>query len=301
MSNIIAVIWDCDKTLIDGYMQDPIFKDFGIDGSDFWNEMNAEKQKIKDSGVRVNDDIFAINYIIKCARSGRFKGLNNQRLSEYGKKQKFYPGIPEFLEITKKMVSENDDYASHGISLEHYVISTGFAQIIRGSSLVPSLSGIWGCEVLDEEISGDSVMSELVYTIDNTSKTRALYEINKGTDKIDGVEVNSAISSELRRVRFENMIYIADGPSDIPAFSLLKEKGGSTFAIYPKGDMEALKQVERLRYDGRVDMYAEADYTESSTANMWIKNKVNQIAEGILKAEKDKILSSVSEAPKHLT
>lgn len=26
MANIIAVIWDCDKTLIDGYMQDPIFK-----------------------------------------------------------------------------------------------------------------------------------------------------------------------------------------------------------------------------------------------------------------------------------
>lgn len=25
MANIIAVIWDCDKTLIDGYMQDPIF------------------------------------------------------------------------------------------------------------------------------------------------------------------------------------------------------------------------------------------------------------------------------------
>lgn len=26
MANVIAVIWDCDKTLIDGYMQDPIFK-----------------------------------------------------------------------------------------------------------------------------------------------------------------------------------------------------------------------------------------------------------------------------------
>ena len=25
MKNVIAVIWDCDKTLIDGYMQDPMF------------------------------------------------------------------------------------------------------------------------------------------------------------------------------------------------------------------------------------------------------------------------------------
>ena len=27
MANIIAVIWDCDKTLVDGYMQDPIFEE----------------------------------------------------------------------------------------------------------------------------------------------------------------------------------------------------------------------------------------------------------------------------------
>lgn len=26
MKNIIAIIWDFDKTLIDGYMQDPILK-----------------------------------------------------------------------------------------------------------------------------------------------------------------------------------------------------------------------------------------------------------------------------------
>ena len=28
MKNIIAVIWNFDKTLINGYMQDPIFKDY---------------------------------------------------------------------------------------------------------------------------------------------------------------------------------------------------------------------------------------------------------------------------------
>ena len=41
MANIIAVIWDCDKTLIDGYMQDPIFAEYQIDSSDFWKKVNA--------------------------------------------------------------------------------------------------------------------------------------------------------------------------------------------------------------------------------------------------------------------
>ena len=65
------------------------------------------------------------------------------------------------------------------------------------------------------------------------------------------------------------MIYIADGPSDIPAFSLVRQRGGSTFAVYPHGDMAAMRQVEHMRSVGRVEMFAEADYSEGTTANMW--------------------------------
>lgn len=40
MANIIAVVWDCDKTLIDGYMQDPIFKEYGMEAGVFWKTVN---------------------------------------------------------------------------------------------------------------------------------------------------------------------------------------------------------------------------------------------------------------------
>ena len=36
--NVIALIWDFDKTLIPGYMQDPIFAAYNVDGSAFWRE-----------------------------------------------------------------------------------------------------------------------------------------------------------------------------------------------------------------------------------------------------------------------
>ena len=39
--NIVACIWDFDKTLIPGYMQAPIFEAFGIDEEQFWKEVNA--------------------------------------------------------------------------------------------------------------------------------------------------------------------------------------------------------------------------------------------------------------------
>ena len=143
------------------------------------------------------------------------------------------------------------------------------------------------------------MLSEIGYTIDNTSKTRAIFEINKGIGGDIEVNVNSKMTIEQRRVDFRNMIYIADGPSDVPAFSVVKGKGGSTFAIYPKGDEKAFKQVEQLREDGRIDMFAEADYSEGTTASMWICNKIKEFAERIKKEEQAKrgLLNSV---PHHL-
>ena len=96
------------------------------------------------------------------------------------------------------------------------------------------------------------------------------------------------MTNEQRRVDFRNMIYIADGPSDVPAFSVVKGNGGATFAIYPKGNNKAFKQVEQLREDGRIDMFAEADYSDGTTASMWICNKIQEFAERIKKEEQAK-------------
>ena len=260
MANIIAVIWDCDKTLIDGYMQDPIFKEYGVNAGEFWKEVNAIPGQYAKQNIRVNKDTYYLNHFIRCAHNGTFPGLNNEKLREYGSKQRFYKGIPEIFEKTKDMFKNDKSYTEYGIQVEHYIVSTGFAEVIRGSALMPYVDGVWGCELLDApDKDGDMVISEVLYTIDNTTKTRAVFEINKGIGKIDAIEVNSKIPKELRRVQFDNMIYIADGPSDIPAFSVVKSNGGATFAIYPVGDQKAMQQVEQMREDGRVDMYAEAD------------------------------------------
>ena len=105
----------------------------------------------------------------------------------------------------------------------------------------------------------------------------------------------------MKRVHFENMIYIADGPSDIPAFSVVKQNKGSTFAIYPKGNYKAFSQVEQLRKDGRIDMYAEADYSRNTTAYMWIKTKILERAERIYENHKSALARSISPVPKHIT
>ena len=301
MANIIAVIWDCDKTLIDGYMQDPLFEEYGVNAGEFWKEVTKKLEEYENKGIRVNRDTYYLNHFIKCTHDGIFKGLNNAKLKEYGAKQKFYKGIPEIFEKTKDMFKKDKSYAEYGIQVEHYIVSTGFAETIRGMTLMPFVDGVWGCELLETgDSDGNMMISEILYTIDNTSKTRAIFEINKGIGKIEKIEVNSKIPQENRRVHFENMLYIADGPSDIPAFSVIKKNGGSTFAIYPKGDLRAMQQVEQMREDGRVDMYAEADYSEGTTAYMWITNRIQKMAERIRDTEKAKIMNSASDVPHHL-
>ncbi len=288
MANILAVIWDFDKTLVDGYMQDPIFEKYGEDPIAFWNEVNALPGYYKAQGVKVNQDTIYLNHFIHCIQEGRFQGLNNRMLFELGSQLKFFSGIPDIFQKTKQYIENNPKYQKYDIKVEHYIVSTGMKQMILGSSLMEYVEDVWGCELIENEDPanpGQMVLSEIGYTIDNTSKTRALFEINKG----NGIDVNAKVPHELRRVQFENMIYIADGPSDIPAFSLMNRNGGSTFAVYPAGEMVAFSQVEQMREDGRIDMFAEADYSEGKTAYMWIINKLREYADRIYETEKNKI------------
>ena len=301
MANIIACIWDCDKTLVDGYMEDPIFKKYNVEPSEFWKESKDLVGFYEKQGVKVNPDTIYLNHFIHKTREGVFAGLNNAKLKEFGAELKFYKGIPELLRDTKAMINTNPTCEEYGIKLEHYVVSTGFAEVIKGSKLMPYLDGVWGCELIEApDENGNPIISEIGYTIDNTTKTRAIFEINKGISKINVGDVNSKIPYENRRVRFENMIYIADGPSDIPAFSVVNKNHGSTFGVYPKGDAKAMLQVDQMRNDGRINMFAEADYSEGTTAYLWITEKIKFLADRMIENEKNKIRASVSDAPRHL-
>lgn len=304
MSNIIALVWDFDKTLVDGYMQDPIFEEKGILSKDFWNEVNLERETIeKEQGVRINKDTYYLNVFIREARrGGRFEGLNNEKLKEYGQKIRFYPGVIDFFSRIKTIAEDDPTYREHDIKIECYIVSTGFKATIEGSPIMPYIDGVWGCEFVEKNIDGIQRISEIAYSLDNTSKTRALFEINKGAGKTDGVDANTKMDEEIRRVRFINMIYSADGPSDVPAFSIVNKYGGVTFGVYPKGDEKALRNIEQLRKDGRISHFAEADYTEGSAAHMWLNLKIREIADRIVEENKERLKRGMGgSSPEHLS
>lgn len=204
MKNIIAIIWDFDKTLINGYMQDPIFQDYNVNAHEFWTEVNAlPKKYMKEQHVKVNPDTIYLNQFIRYAQSGKFEGLNNAKLKSYGERQNFYAGIPAIFKHTKEMLKNDPVCEEYNIKVEHYIVSTGFAEVIRGTELMNYVENIWGCELIEDE--EHKIINEIGFTMDNSTKTKAIFEINKGVNKEKDITVNSKLPDELRRVDFHNM------------------------------------------------------------------------------------------------
>jgi hypothetical protein len=196
--------------------------------------------------------------------------------------------------------------------VEHYVVSTGLRPMIEGSSIRPHLDDVWACEFIEahhppgfaspeqRQLFPRAEITGLAYAIDNTSKTRALFEINKGTNKAPEIHVNSALPAEMRRVPFANMIYIADGPSDVPAWSVVRGNGGLTFGVYQHGSRGQFEQVSALQRDGRIHAFGEADYRPDSTAWLWLTTEVRRIADRIAEERAAALRRAVRPPARHI-
>ena len=310
--NIIACIWDFDKTLIPSYMQAPLFRRYGVDEATFWAETNALGEHYRRRGYNISPEISYLNHLLTHVLAGKMAGLNNKILRQCGGEIQFYPGLPRFFEKSRAWVSTKPEYAKHEIVLEHYIVSTGLAEMIRGSAIAPFVDGVWGCEFIeaplqpgflrqnDLGIESAAEIAQIGMMIDNTSKTRAIFEINKGTNKNPAIDVNAKVTAEDRRIPIANMIYIADGPSDVPSFSVVGKGGGKTYAVYNPTNRAEFEQNDRLRQSGRIDHYGPADYTEGSASVNWLHLQVERICDRIVADRETSMASRVSRPPRHL-
>jgi hypothetical protein len=310
---VIAVVWDFDKTLIPGNMQAPLFAHFDVDERAFWQEVDALHAWYLAHGAdRVNDDSLYLNMILEYVAAGRMKGLDNALLRELGRDLVFHPGIPDFLRTLQEVVGNEPLYQRADLSVEHYVVSTGLRPMIEGSAVRPFIEDVWACEFIEahhppgflapeqSQLFPRREITRLAYAIDNTTKTRALFEINKGSNKRPEIHVNSVLPRALRRVPFENMIYIADGPSDVPAWSLVQSEGGRTLGVYQRGSRAQFEQISALQRDGRIQALAEADYTPDSTAWLWLTTEVRRIADRIVEEREAALRTALRPPARHL-
>jgi hypothetical protein len=293
-------------------MQWPIFAHYGIDQKTFWEEVNDLPARYRERGLSSLSDGLYLNHILTYVRHGKFPGLNNALLRKLGAQLEFYQGLPRFFRVLKDLVAENPVYARYEIRLEHYVVSTGLAEMIRGSAIAPYVEQVYGCEFIENplppnfhtqpelEVETTPEIAQIGHLVDNTLKTRFIFEINKGTNKIQSIDVNSKVAPEDRRVPIRNMIYIADGPSDVPVFSVVRKHGGRAYAVYEPKNEKEFAQNDALRADERVDHFGRADYREKSDTYMWLTTHVRQICDRIVDECERALNYRVGRPPQHI-
>lgn len=306
--NVIAVIWDFDKTLSPDYMQGPLFREYGIDEEAFWREVDGLPAYYARAGVHVQRDTCYLGHILTYVKEGKMPGLTNKKLRELGGGIRFFPGIPVLFDALRATLNA-PPFQAIDLHIEYYVVSTGIAEMVRGSSLAPQLDGIWASEFIETPAQPGfdpgtrpepGPITQIAALLDHTTKTRALFEINKGINKLGRISVNDAIPEDARRVPFKNMVYIADGPSDIPSFSVVRKGGGLAYAVFDPASPTQFAQAVALQEQQRVDAYGPADYRPESQTAMWLQLQVSKIAHRMVEERTQHFDRQIARGPRHL-
>lgn len=288
--NIIAIIYDYDQTLSPNYMQDEaIFPHFGINPEHFWKRCG---ELVHEQGY--DSELAYMKVMLDYLEMDR---PTNAELRKLGEKMSFYPGLPEMFEEFKTCLL-TPEHVMHGITVEHYIVSSGLKELIEGSRLAPYIKKIFGCEYA-EDANGRITFPRRV--ISHTQKTQYLFRINKGMLDMSQ-DVNDHMPSELRPIPFTNMIYVGDGPTDVPCFTVMRRNGGQAIAVYNAEDKTRTsfrKCYQLCTHADRVKNIAPSDYRAGSHLRLLLEEMVREIADRIVERRRADVEAGTVKAPKH--
>ena len=243
----IAIIYDFDKTLTIKDQQEYTFiPGVGMTAEEFWEKSNglAKKEKM--------DPILAYMHCMINEAKYRNVPITREAFKDHGRNLEYFPGVKDWFERI------NDYSKALGADVSHYIISSGLKEIIQGSEIAGNFKEIYACEFY---YNSNDVAEWPKHVVNYTTKTQYLFRINKGAlDLSDANSLNSYIAQEDRPIPFRNMIYIGDGPTDIPCMKIVKSRGGYSIAVYP--DEMPKKEVQNFVVDERVDFIVRANYED---------------------------------------
>ena len=212
------------------------------------------------------DGLLAYMYtmIEECRAQGMT--LNRDYLVQCGKGIQLFPGVREWFD---RIDAFGD---SLGVTVEHYVLSSGLKEIIEGSGIAHHFKKIYACEFYYRD--GAACWPKL--DVNFTNKTQFVYRINKGVLEVsEDRKLNDSMPDDSKRVPFTNMIYVGDGLSDVPCMKMMRSYGGQAIAVYQESNRTG---VEELLAKGRVDFIFPADYRAGTALDLTVQNIIRKMA-----------------------
>ncbi|WP_038097100.1 HAD family hydrolase [Thioalkalivibrio sp. HK1] len=239
----LAMVYDFDGTLIDGIMSDSIVEGLGLDPKTFWEGCSDYAHR---HGM---DKICSYMFLLLRQAKSKNKPLTLESMQEVGRGLELRAGLEGDDSWFERINGLCKDARA---SVEHYVVTSGLAEIVEANPIVGEgrIARVFGSRFHYDEDGAQWPAKVVNYT----TKTQYLFRINKGAlDEGDEDEPNRYMPPEKRPIPFENMIFIGDGFTDIPCFSLVKANKGHAFAVLGADDDKSKKTIERLVADKRVD------------------------------------------------
>ncbi len=251
---VIAIMYDFDKTLAITDMQNFSFiPSLGYTPEEFWKETTkfCEKMDI--------DRVLGYMYMMLSFAKKQGIKITRKYLNEQGKSIKYFRGVENWFERIKEYGREK------GLIIEHYLITSGNKEIVEGTSIFKEFKQVFGCEYIYDEETLEATWPKTM--INYTQKTQYIFRISKGLiESNDDSKINE--KTLVRRVSYENMIYLGDGLTDVPSMIVVKENNGTSIAVYKKGERD---KVSRLFEDGRVNYICKADFSENGELDKVVK------------------------------
>ncbi|HEY0975639.1 MAG TPA: HAD family hydrolase [Solimonas sp.] len=278
MHETIAVVFDFDDTLAPdtttGYLRDAGLGDVAR----FWKE---------EVGPLTLDDWDPVpaylRKMIEVAAAGRIPPITRERLADWGRRAPLHDGVDTlFARLRRAAVDANPR-----VNLEFYVISSGIGDVLRATTIAHEFKDIWASE-FHYDASGAAAFPKKIVSF--TDKTRYLFHVQKGligkTARGRPFDVNRKLPPDQIRVPLNRMIFVGDGYTDIPCFSLLKQHGGVPIAVYDPHHEEKWGNAFQFVSDNRVSNINSANYSEKSDLSNFLIMAVRKLANDILLAER---------------
>ena len=282
----ISIIWDFDGTLTPNDSTSKIIEYFlGKDKiNDFWKSIKSVNGSLSEISWErmLSSDAPTWMYVLSRIAFNKNVPLSKEFFSkkEITDLVELYSGVDTVLQKIKSFEKINR-FKKSNVQVHHFIITAGLKEYVE--ELVPEdiFTSIWGgrYSCVYPPNHEDDVESIPVFCMDETMKTRALYEISKGVFQSSSTAVNKKVEKRNLWCPFDNFIYIGDGPTDIPALSLTRAYGGYGIVVFdPEKDEEKIKKrLKDMSADSRCDLITKVDFSLDSDLFRSIETRCNQI------------------------
>ncbi len=262
----IALIFDFDETLVEESTS-AYLSSYQIDVNKFWQETV--------NGLIQQDWDPVPAYMFKMIETSMAKAMTKSSFQEFAKNVTYKKGVKDLFSELKNHVAQLDI----DVEIEFYIISSGIGEIIRNTEIAHHFKDIWASD-FEYDSEGQIAFPKKILSF--TDKTRYIFQISKGMVgspfRSKPYVVNEKYDSNEYVIPFKNMIYIGDGLTDVPCFSLLKKQKGTAIAVYDAQNTQAYGKAWRFIKEDRVSNLHTANYEKGSDLFNSIVMAINSIA-----------------------